>query len=258
MSSADSVTWWMYEHGTGTGWFPVPTASDAIENAFQQGLPHIEAGDLKVLIPLMLAIDKKSGAEVSLVRKDYPTSHSPSKPWQFELSYGQFVPMRPHLSTTLSLARNAGYKKFFIRDEATFQCLMFDFENCTQTNMDTKSMRTIVPAPCPREGDDDKTEFTDVPDHMLCPVTQYIMTDPVMAHDGQNYERYSIENWFATGKISSPLTGQLFVTPRLYSNHCLREQITQWKQEFFKLNPDKIVAASPTKEKKRKRKGCSQ
>ena len=252
--STHSVTWWTYEHGTGTEWFPVLTASDAIENAFQEGLSHIEAGDLKVIIPLMLAIDKKTGAEVKLVRK---TSHSLSKPWQFELSYGQFVPMKSHLSTTLSLARNAGYKTFSIWDEATFQCLMFDFENCTQTNIDTKSMRTIVPAPCTRGPDHDKTDFTNVPDHMLCPITQHVMTDPVMAHDGQNYERYSIENWFATGKISSPLTGQLFVTPRLYSNHSLREQITQWKQEFFKLNPDKVVAASPTKEKKRKRKGSS-
>ena len=256
--ASDSVTWWMYEHGTGTGWFPVPTASDAIENAFQKGLPHIEAGDLKVLIPLMLAIDKKTGKEVSLVRKYYPTSHSVSKPWQFELSYGQFVPMRPHLSTTLSIARNAGYKTFTIRDEATFQCLMFDFEKCTQTNMDTKSMRTIVPGPCLTGINDDKTDFTEVPDHMLCPVTQHIMTDPVMAHDGQNYERHSIENWFATGKISSPLTGEVFITPRLYSNHSLREQITQWKQEFFKLNPDKLVAVSSTKEKKRKRKSFSQ
>ena len=67
-----------------------------------------------------------------------------------------------------------------------------------------------------------------------------------MAQDGQNYERYSIENWFATGNISSPLTGQTFVTPRLYPNYCLREQLTQWKWKML------VVTASPTSVKKRK------
>ena len=248
--SCDPVTWWIYEHGTGTGWFPI-TGSDSIENAFQKGEAHIEAEGLKFLIPLMLAIDNKTGAEMVLVRKSYRSDLSSLKPWQFELSYGHFVPMRPHLSSTLTIARNAGYKNFIIRDEGTFQCLMFDFENCTQTNMDTKSMRTIVPAPTTKAINDENTDFTDVPDHMLCPVTQHIMTDPVMAHDGQSYERHSIENWFATGKISSPLTGQMFVTPRLYPNHCLREQITEWKREFLKLKLNE-VKATPTKQKKRK------
>ena len=226
-----SVTWWMYEHGTGSGWYPVPSSSDAIEKAFRKGEVHIEAGDLKVLIPLMLAIDKKTGAELALVRKCYTSEDDSSKPWQFELSYGQFVPMRPHLSSILSIARNAGYKKFTVRDESTFQCLVFDFVNCIQTNTDTKSIRTIVLPPCSEAIEHEDIDFTDVPFYMLCPVSQHIMTDPVMAQDGQNYERYSIENWFATGKISSPLTGQTFVTPRLYPNHCLREQIKKWKQQ---------------------------
>ena len=251
MTSASSVTWWMYEHGTGTGWFPA-TSSATIEKGFQEGEVYVEEGDLKVLIPLMLAIDRTTGTEFILVRKCYTQDASSSKPWQFELTYGQFVPMRVHLSSILSIARNAGYKKFTVRDESTFQCLVFDFENWTQTNTDTNSMRTIVPAPCSKANDDANIDFNDVPDNMLCPVTQHIMTDPVMAADGKNYERHSIENWFAMGKISSPLTGQTFVTPRLYPNHCLRGEIAQWKQEFFKLNPDKLAAAKPTKKRKRK------
>lgn len=246
---ASVVTWWMYENGTGTGWFP-STSSATIEKAFQEGRVHVEEGDLKVLIPLMLAIDT-TGTEFILVRKCY-THDSSLKPWQFEISYGRFVPMNPDLTPILTIARNAGYKKFTVRDESTFTCLVFDFENSTQTNADTNSMRTIIPAPCSKAIDHENIDFTDVPDHMLCPVTQNIMTDPVMAADGKNYERYSMENWFATGKVSSPLTGQTFVTPRLYPNHGLREQIAQWKQEFFKLNPDKLVAANPTKKRKRK------
>jgi hypothetical protein len=252
---SDRVTWWKYEHGTGKGWYLVSSSSDAIEKAFQEGETHIEEGDLRILIPLMIAIDKNTGAELYLVRKSYKAIDPSSKPWQFELSYGQFVPMKQHLSSILTIARNAGYKKFIIRDESTFQCLMFDFENCTQTNLDTKSMRTIVPAPLSKAVDEEQTSVPDhisVPDYMLCPVSQLIMTDPVMAQDGQNYDRYSIETWFATGKVSSPLTGQLFVTPRLYSNHCLREQIAQWKKEVVKLYPDFV--ASPLKKKQRKRK----
>lgn len=248
----------MYETGTGTGWFPssrwFPSSSSAtIEKGFQEGEVHVEEGDLQVLIPLMLAIRRTTGTVFILVRKCH-ASHdaSLSKPWQFELTYGRFVPMNPDLTPILTIARNAGYKKFTVRDESTLTCLVFDFENSTQTNADTNSMRTIIPAPCSKAIDHENIDFTDVPDHMLCPVTQNIMTDPVMAADGNNYERYGIETWFATGKISSPLTGQTFVTPRLYPNHCLRGEIARWKQEFFKLNPDELPAAKPTKKRKRK------
>ena len=51
-----------------------------------------------------------------------------------------------------------------------------------------------------------KTEY-EIPEHLLCPITQELMTDPVIAADGQTYDRKSITEWLSRGKRNSPLTG---------------------------------------------------
>ncbi|PNG62135.1 putative U-box domain-containing protein 53, partial [Tetrabaena socialis] len=70
------------------------------------------------------------------------------------------------------------------------------------------------------------------PDPMfLCPITQDIMTDPVMATDGYTYERAAIVEWMAR-KATSPLTNQpLSAGTALIPNHGLRSAIMEWKQK---------------------------
>ena len=46
-----------------------------------------------------------------------------------------------------------------------------------------------------------------IPPDFICPITQEIMRDPVIALDGHSYERDAITQWFARGRIKSPLTG---------------------------------------------------
>ena len=67
------------------------------------------------------------------------------------------------------------------------------------------------------------------PDAFLCPITQELMADPVIAADGHSYERAEIEKWFATGKQTSPMTNSAMASQTLVSNHGLKSQIKEWQ-----------------------------
>ncbi|EOD04999.1 hypothetical protein EMIHUDRAFT_220477 [Emiliania huxleyi CCMP1516] len=54
-------------------------------------------------------------------------------------------------------------------------------------------------APAAKEEEEPPADF-------ICPITTEIMVEPVVAADGQSYERTAIERWLAT-KSTSPLTG---------------------------------------------------
>ena len=50
------------------------------------------------------------------------------------------------------------------------------------------------------------------PEHFICSISGEIFKYPVMAADGQTYERESIEKWIATKEgqpVTSPLTGAI-------------------------------------------------
>lgn len=48
------------------------------------------------------------------------------------------------------------------------------------------------------------------------------MRDPVLAADGQSYERMAIEAWLAAGRDTSPVTGAPLAHSNLIPNHALR------------------------------------
>ena len=62
---------------------------------------------------------------------------------------------------------------------------------------------------------------TDPPDDLVCPISFEIMSDPVLAEDGNTYERACIEAWFAKSK-TSPLTGAPLASPKLRPNLLVR------------------------------------
>ena len=64
----------------------------------------------------------------------------------------------------------------------------------------------------------------------FCPITSEVMTDPVICADGQTYERYEIEAWFARGKVTSPSTGAELPHTTLTQNIGLRNAIEQWQE----------------------------
>jgi hypothetical protein len=64
------------------------------------------------------------------------------------------------------------------------------------------------------------------PADYLCPITNELMEDPVVAADGHSYEREAIETWFR-GHNTSPMTNQV-IPLTLLPNVTLRKVIVAW------------------------------
>jgi hypothetical protein len=61
--------------------------------------------------------------------------------------------------------------------------------------------------------------------HFICPITQSVMKDPVIGSDGITYERSAIEQWFATGNMTSPVTRAPMDPADLRPNYALKALI---------------------------------
>ena len=72
------------------------------------------------------------------------------------------------------------------------------------------------------------TEVKNCPSEFLCPITQELMTDPVMACDGYTYEREAIASWFRRGETTSPMTNAQLANTNLVSNISLRSMIQRF------------------------------
>lgn len=81
-----------------------------------------------------------------------------------------------------------------------------------------------------------------IPLELLCPITNEIMTSPVIADDGFTYERSSILEWFDRGRITSPMTNEEMDTKTLMENTDLKYKIDEFlkKMDFdaFDCNAD--------------------
>eukprot|EP00759_Apiculatamorpha_spiralis_P041556 PhF_6_TR40182/c1_g1_i2/m.59591 len=63
-----------------------------------------------------------------------------------------------------------------------------------------------------------------IPDEFLCPITLMVMKDPVVASDGQTYERTAIQQWLSESQ-TSPLTRQPMINGEMRSNNVIKEKI---------------------------------
>jgi hypothetical protein len=68
----------------------------------------------------------------------------------------------------------------------------------------------------------------EAPNEYMCPITGELMEDPVVAADGHTYERAAIEQWFATGRRTSPKTNAV-IEARLVPNTQLRILINEYR-----------------------------
>ena len=81
------ATWWTFDID-GDAWYPAAD-SQGIEDAFIKGEATFDDVNYKFLLPLMLAVKSDSSAYV--VRR--PTDNDTANAWQFEYTYGSFVPI---------------------------------------------------------------------------------------------------------------------------------------------------------------------
>ena len=54
---------------------------------------------------------------------------------------------------------------------------------------------------------------------------------PVIAADGHTYERACVEEWFATGKRTSPTTNEPLEHLHLINSHAMKSMISEFLQE---------------------------
>ncbi len=84
------------------------------------------------------------------------------------------------------------------------------------------------------------------PSEHLCPITQEVMQDPVVASDGFSYERAAILQWI-NAQHTSPMTRKFMVND-VHPNQNLRNVISEWKPEAIgkrsvlaDMTPDEII-----------------
>ncbi|WIA30890.1 hypothetical protein OEZ86_000943 [Tetradesmus obliquus] len=69
-----------------------------------------------------------------------------------------------------------------------------------------------------------------VPSLFLCPLSQKVLTDPVVACDGFTYDRRAIQEWFESGQRASPLTKQALRSTATLPNHVVRCAVSEWME----------------------------
>lgn len=89
-----------------------------------------------------------------------------------------------------------------------------------------------------------RVNLSDIPDKFKCPISKELMTDPVMAADGHNYDRTEIQKWIESSKaqlILSPKKGTPLANAYLTPNEDYRAEIIEFLQRKLK---EKLSAAS--------------
>ena len=79
-------------------------------------------------------------------------------------------------------------------------------------------------------------EGASVPPEFCCPITQVEMVDPVVASDGNSYERAALQKWIDQAHGSqalSPVTNEP-LDGRLIPNRNLRQRIEQHEEELLR------------------------
>jgi hypothetical protein len=67
-----------------------------------------------------------------------------------------------------------------------------------------------------------------MPEHLICPITQQMLVDPVSCSDGHTYSRVEIEKWLETHQ-TSPLTNLPLSNKTLTPNFVVRSAVAAWR-----------------------------
>ena len=67
---------------------------------------------------------------------------------------------------------------------------------------------------------------------LVCPITQEVFRDPVIAEDGHTYERTAILRWFQTGQTRSPTTNALLAGRAVVPNLAVQGMATAHRERL--------------------------
>lgn len=68
----------------------------------------------------------------------------------------------------------------------------------------------------------------EIPSDFRCPLSQELMSDPVIVASGQTYERTYIQHWISEGYTRCPKTGQVLSHKNLIPNYTVKALIANW------------------------------
>ena len=92
---------------------------------------------------------------------------------------------------------------------------------------DTAPTSPLRQTPPPQQSAPQQGSADDLGDALSCPITGKRFVDPVMTCDGQTYERYAIQLWFESGRVTSPLTGLPLENATLIPNLAMKRAVEQ-------------------------------
>jgi hypothetical protein len=96
-----------------------------------------------------------------------------------------------------------------------------------------------------------KSNLQKLRNELVCPITQELFSEPVMAGDGHTYERTAIENWFQIKK-TSPHTNLVLTNKNLQTNWLICSLLAKFdffqKQMSFKNNTHEVLGEKKSEE----------
>lgn len=81
----------------------------------------------------------------------------------------------------------------------------------------------------------------EIPSAYLCPITQDLMRDPVIAQDGFSYEREAITKWFLVGRKTSPITNNTLECTYVFPNRTLKTSISEFVERRRALLRERLI-----------------
>jgi len=141
--------------------------------------------------------------------------------------------------------------------------------NILEADEEYEDKKTIDPSP-PKKRSPPKErvvqnldDIEDDPEEFCCPITQDLMEDPVIAEDGNTYERTAIVEWIDKHG-DSPISREPLNKEILIINRALKNQIEQYKEKKVKkekkekeeeIVPEKEEEKNEEEKPKKKEKG---
>ncbi|CAK3843880.1 bifunctional E2 E3 enzyme [Lecanosticta acicola] len=93
-------------------------------------------------------------------------------------------------------------------------------------------------------------QLTEIPNHLVCPISHALMEDAVRAADGFSYSRQAISQWFAIRAASptSPMTGLELNTTSVEMNGEISNLVASWigGRDLLARQPSSSVLPNPT------------
>jgi len=80
-----------------------------------------------------------------------------------------------------------------------------------------------------------------IPKEFFCPITQEIMSYPVIAADGHSYEKEAISFWLKSGRNKSPMTNLMLAHKTIIENITLRNFIEFFKEKLPSIQREKQI-----------------